>query len=208
MMGLTDDVLVSVVVPVFNEEDAIGLFVDAVSREMVRSGARWEIIFVDDGSTDQTSSSVQAMRKAGQPVHLVRFARNFGKEAALSAGLDVAGGQAVIIMDVDLQDPPSVIPSLLRMWLDGADVVYGARADRSSDSLSKRSTARVFYRVFNSMADQPIPLDAGDFRLLDQRVVQALRIVPERSRFMKGLLAWPGFRVGGAFHELRTATTR
>jgi glycosyltransferase involved in cell wall biosynthesis len=185
----------SIVVPVYNEEASIQPFVAAVRDATAALGMRIEIVFIDDGSRDATAAAVTEAKKAGPDVALVRFARNFGKEAAVCAGLDVATGAAVIVMDVDLQDPPALIPEFVARWRAGADIVYGARRDRSADSFPKRFAANAFYRVFNRMAHRPIPADAGDFRLMDRRVVDTLQLLAERSRFMKGLFAWPGFEV-------------
>jgi polyisoprenyl-phosphate glycosyltransferase len=182
----------SVVVPVFNESESIPLFVERVVPVLDGLDVdSYEIIFVDDGSVDGTW---RVLRELAHPsVRRLRLSRNFGKEAALTAGLDGSRGQAVVVMDVDLQDPPELIPEFLRLWREGYDVVYGARADRRSDEFRKRITSGAFYRLFNALSDDPIPVDAGDFRLMDRAVVEAVRIMPERSRFMKGILAWPGF---------------
>lgn len=183
----------SVVVPVFNEALALHPFVDRLRRVLSTTAGNHEVVFVDDGSTDDTWAELQALE--GDGIKRLRLSRNFGKEAALTAGLDVTTGDAVVVMDVDLQDPPELIPDLLRLWEAGADVVYGARADRASDGFRKRTTSRAFYRAFNLLSDTPIPADAGDFRLMDRAVVEVVRAMPERSRFMKGILSWPGFTV-------------
>lgn len=193
-------VLISIVVPVHNEAGGIEPFlartrpiVEAVTAPLAPA-ATFEILFVDDGSTDGTLGELQAARAADPRIRIVELSRNFGKDVALAAGLQHAAGSAVIPMDVDLQDPPEVIPQLVERWLAGYDVVSARRADRSSDSWLKRATAQAFYRVFNRMAERPILADAGDFRLLSRTVVDELNRFPERARFMKALYAWVGFR--------------
>lgn len=192
--------LVSLVVPVFNEEESVGHFVSAIDAAIGESwpegaGApRFEIIFVDDGSRDATVTVVRALCRIDRRIKLIALSRNFGKEAALSAGLKAAAGDAVIPMDVDLQDPPSVIRPMVDCWRQGAKVVNAKRADRSEDSLFKRSTSQLFYKAINSLADHPIAGDVGDFRLLDRDAVTVLNEMTERSRFNKGLFSWIGFR--------------
>ena len=182
----------SIVVPVFNEADSLPLFFEAVLSVLEGLAvASFELVVVDDGSQDSTWFVLQSLRVPG--LRRLRLSRNFGKEAALTAGLDASRGSAVVVMDVDLQDPPHLLVDFVELWRQGFDVVYGARADRRSDGLRKRTSSRAFYRVFNALSDAPIPVDAGDFRLMDRAVVDAVRSMPERSRFMKGLLAWPGF---------------
>jgi glycosyltransferase involved in cell wall biosynthesis len=154
----------------------------------------FEIVCINDGSTDRTLTELLAAQRECPQVCVVDLSRNFGKEAAMSAGIDHARGEAVIIIDADLQDPPELIPTLVDRWRGGYEVVLARRSDRSSDGLMKRSTARLFYRLHNSIADYPIPEDIGDFRLMDRAVVEALKQLPERRRFMKGLFAWVGFR--------------
>lgn len=183
----------SVVVPVYNEALALDPFVFRLRQVLAATGVSYEVVFVDDGSEDETWAVLQELD--GADVRRLRLSRNFGKEAALTAGLDVSRGRAVVVMDVDLQDPPELIPDFLRLWAGGAEVVYGARADRASDTFAKRTTSRAFYRAFNLLSDTPIPPDAGDFRLMDRAVVEVVRAMPERSRFMKGILSWPGFTV-------------
>ena len=154
----------------------------------------FEIIFIDDGSSDGTLRILREAHAADPRVRAVSLSRNFGKEAALSAGLDLARGLAVIPLDVDLQDPPETIAPMLAKWRSGFDVVYGVRDNRESDSLPKRLTADLYYRAHNWLSQDKIPEHAGDFRLLDRKVVEVIRAMPERNRFMKGLFAWAGFR--------------
>jgi glycosyltransferase involved in cell wall biosynthesis len=186
--------LVSVVVPVLNEAEAIPIFLDALVPALDSGALRYEVVFVDDGSTDRSPAVLEEACRHRPNVRVVRFTRNFGKEAAISAGLDFARGDVVVPMDVDLQDPPELIPAFVDSWRQGYDVVYGVRRRRDSDSFLKRNTAQGFYRLFNRFSSTKLPENAGDFRLLDRRVVEVLRRLPERTRFMKGLYAWVGFR--------------
>lgn len=190
--------ILTILVPVKDEEMGIAPFVarvTAVLNALEDPAAKsWEILFVDDGSTDATLPAILAANTRDKRVCGVSLSRNFGKEAALSAGLDHARGDAVIPLDVDLQDPPEVIAEMVRAWRGGSDVVYGVRRNRESDSLPKRLTADLYYRAHNWLASDKIPEHAGDFRLLDRKVVEVIRKMPERNRFMKGLFAWSGFK--------------
>ena len=197
----------SVIVPVKDEEEAIRPFVDRVAAILdgllpsVDGQAGWEILFIDDGSEDLTLAAILQAHQADPRVRAISLSRNFGKEAALTAGLDFAAGQAVIPIDVDLQDPPEVIGEMLAKWRDGYEVVYGVRTNRESDSLPKRLTADLYYRAHNYLSSDKIPEHAGDFRLLDRSVVEIIRQMPERNRFMKGLFAWSGFRQAAVQYE-------
>lgn len=184
----------SLVVPMFNEEDSVGPFLDRVRPILDSVTQAYEIICVDDGSRDGTRDRIIAARGGDRRVKLISLSRNFGKEAALTAGLGAAVGAAVVPIDVDLQDPPEVIPDMVEKWREGFEMVLATREDRASDPTMKRWTSRAFYRVIGSIADIPIPADAGDFRLMDRQVVDAVMALPERARFMKGLYAWVGFR--------------
>lgn len=189
--------LISIVAPCYNEEGSVGLFVDAV-MEIVRGGDYdFEIVFVDDGSADGTRSALTGLADRHTQIRIVALSRNFGKEAALTAGLDNADGDAVIVMDVDLQDPPDLIRDFIAKWREGYDVVYATREDRQTDSFAKRFTAEGFYRLFNRISAIKIPENTGDYRLMDRRVVETIKTLPERSRFMKGLFAWVGYRSVG-----------
>jgi len=183
--------LISLVVPVFNEAEAIPVFLAETRKAL--AGLRLEIVFVNDGSADGTLAALQEKAARDERLVVVNLSRNFGKEAALTAGLQVASGDAVVPIDVDLQDPPELIHRFIEKWRDGYDVAYGLREDRSSDELAKRKTAAWFYAIFNQATDTPIPVNTGDFRLMDRRVVDALNLLPERVRFTKGLFAWVGF---------------
>ena len=185
----------SVIVPVKDEENGVRPFVEQVSAVLDQvAGEDWEILFVDDGSTDETIAAIAAAHFREPRVRALSLSRNFGKEAAISAGLEHARGQAVVPMDVDLQDPPEVLVEMVAKWREGYEMVFGVRRDRTSDSLPKRLTADLYYRAHNRISNDKIPVNAGDFRLLDRKVVDAIRALPERNRFMKGLFAWAGFR--------------
>jgi polyisoprenyl-phosphate glycosyltransferase len=196
-MDLAEPVL-TVLVPVKDEQDGIAPFVERVAKVLDAlpdaAAKRWEILFIDDGSSDATLAAILASNTKDQRVRGLSLSRNFGKEAALSAGIDYARGQAVIPIDVDLQDPPEVIADMVRAWRAGSEVVYGVRRNRESDSLPKRLTADLYYRAHNWLSSDKIPEHAGDFRLLDRKVVDVIKRMPERNRFMKGLFAWSGFR--------------
>jgi glycosyltransferase involved in cell wall biosynthesis len=207
---MSDPVELTIVIPVKDEQDAVGPFVarivpvieaidDPVSRH-------FELLFIDDGSTDGTLDRLRELHARHRQVKALSLSRNFGKEAALSAGLDHAAGKAVIPLDVDLQDPPEVIATMVAKWREGFDVVYGVRVNRKSDSLSKRLTADLYYRSHNWLSSDKIPEHAGDFRLLDRKVVDVIRQMPERNRFMKGLFAWAGFRQAAVdYHRVERA---
>lgn len=186
---------ISLVVPVYNEAEAIPLFMGVIEETLRPLEAfRFEFVFVNDGSNDNTLDVLLEAQQADPRIVVIDLSRNFGKEAALTAGLHEATGDAVIPMDIDLQDPPGVIPELLSQWENGFDVVLARRVDRSTDSFLKRETAAWFYRLHNRVSDIELPENVGDFRLLDRKVVDTLKLLPERRRFMKGLFAWLGFR--------------
>jgi glycosyltransferase involved in cell wall biosynthesis len=199
--------LVSLIVPVKDEEDAIQLFMARVGpvlealRDPAGDAVLWEIIFVDDGSSDATLAAIMAANRADPRVVGLSLSRNFGKEAALSAGLDHARGETVVPLDVDLQDPPEVIGAMLDQWRLGNEVVFGVRRNRMTDSLPKRLTADLYYRAHNWLSEDKIPEHAGDFRLLDRKVVEVIRAMPERNRFMKGLFSWGGFRQAAVYYD-------
>jgi polyisoprenyl-phosphate glycosyltransferase len=186
------DPQVAVVLPAFNEAENLERLVPSLCAHLRRFSSRFEVIVVDDGSSDATAAVTVAL-SVRFPVTLVRLSRNFGKEAALSAGLDHADGDVVIIMDSDLQHPVAVLDRFFEEWRNGYDMVYGVRADRTDERAFKRIMAGLYYRLLSRSANVDIHADAGDFRLLDRKVVEALRQLPERSRMMKGLYAWVGF---------------
>lgn len=193
---------VSMVVPVFNEAESIDVFMARIKAAFDGDDSvRIELVFVNDGSTDGTLSELLGVQRNDQRIRVIDLSRNFGKEAALSAGLEAAGGHVVVPMDVDLQDPPELVHEMIRRWREGYDVVLGRRRNRNLDSRAKRVSARWFYRVHNWVADPAIPENVGDFRLLDRVVVDALGALPESRRFMKGLLAWVGFKTAMVDYE-------
>jgi polyisoprenyl-phosphate glycosyltransferase len=183
----------SVVVPCYNEAEGIGAFHRCLAGVMERLHETWEVIYVNDGSRDATSRLMQELHRADPHIAVVNLSRNFGKEIALTAGLDHARGAAVVVIDADLQDPPEVIPELVAAWREGNDVVYAKRRVRHGETFLKRVTADLFYRVMQALGGVQMPRDAGDFRLMSRRVVDALLRLRERHRFMKGLFAWVGF---------------
>lgn len=185
--------LLSVVVPVRDEEATLPVFYPSLRDVLEETGCEWEILFVDDGSSDGTSRQLQSMREQEPRIGVLELSRNFGKEVAISAGLEHATGDAVVVIDADMQDPPALIHEFLHYWRQGYDVVYGKRVRRDGDSLPKRYSARIFYWLLNRLSDVPIPRDVGDYRLLSRRSVEAIRALPERHRYMKGLYAWVGF---------------
>jgi len=195
------DPLLSLVVPVFNEEESIDLFLDTVPPLMERDGFRFEIVFVNDGSRDNTLGHLLDRSAVDRRLRVVNLSRNFGKEAALTAGIDHARGDVIVPMDIDLQDPPELIEPFMARWREGYDIVYGVRSQRTWDTATKRVSAGWFYRVFNSLSPVQIPENVGDFRLVDRRAVEVLRQLPERNRFMKGLFAWVGFNAVGVPYE-------
>ena len=195
------DPLVSLVVPVFNEEESIAVFLDATVPLLERDGVQFEIVFVNDGSRDNTFARLFHCSRTDRRLRIVNLSRNFGKEAALTAGIDHARGDVLIPMDIDLQDPPELIATFVARWREGYDIVYGIRSARHADTAAKRLSAGWFYRVFNSMSPVRIPPNVGDFRLVDRRAVEVLRQLPERNRFMKGLFAWVGFNAVGVPYE-------
>ncbi|OGO64832.1 MAG: glycosyltransferase [Chloroflexi bacterium RBG_19FT_COMBO_55_16] len=187
----------SIVAPIFNESGNLPELFRRVQATMESSGETWELILIDDGSLDTSSDLILQLAAQDPRVRPVIFARNFGHQIAVTAGLDYSRGQAVIIIDSDLQDPPEVITDLIAKWREGYDVVYAIRAEREGESWFKKFTASMFYRLITRITDVNIPLDAGDFRLLDRKVVDVLNQMRERHRFLRGMSAWVGFRQTG-----------
>jgi polyisoprenyl-phosphate glycosyltransferase len=185
--------LISIVAPAYNEESGLSEFVRRVELAMSGCGLRYEIVFVNDGSTDKTLSVMQSLRAMNPNITIVNLSRNFGKETAMTAGIAHAVGGAIVIIDTDLQDPPELIPEMIETWRAGYDVVYAQRTERAGETWVKKTTARWFYWTVKHMSPVPIPENVGDFRLISRRAVQALLQIPERHRFMKGLYAWIGF---------------
>ena len=186
--------ILSIVVPCFNEEEVISATfkrLNGFCQEL--SGLDVEIIFIDDGSKDKTRELLKKYAAEDDRIKVICFARNFGHQIAVTAGIDAAVGDAVVLIDADLQDPPEVIHQMIDKWTDGYDVVYGTRTERPGESVFKLATARGFYRLLNKLSDVPIPLDTGDFRLMSRAVVDTLRAMPERDRFVRGMVSWVGF---------------
>ena len=183
--------LISLIVPVFNEEQSLAMFMDAIDNKL--AGLRLEIIFIDDGSTDNTLVLLRQISAKSNYVQVIKLSRNFGKEAALTAGINHCNGDVAIPVDVDLQDPLEIIHDFIAKWKDGFDVVQGVRDDRQNDGFLKRYSASKYYQIFNYISDFKITPHSGDFRLLDRKAINALRQLPERVRFMKGLFTWIGF---------------
>ena len=185
---------ISIVVPMFNEEDVLPILFNRLSKYLEQLGETYEIICVNDGSSDRTAELLAEAHNADNRIKFLNFSRNFGKEVALTAGLDASSGDAVIPIDADLQDPPELIASFLEKWREGYDVVYGVRRHRDTDTFIKRWSAIEFYRIINRLSGVHIPANTGDFRLMDRRVVDAACRLREHNRFMKGLFAWVGFK--------------
>jgi len=184
----------SVVAPLYNEELVINEFYKRLKKVMDSTGEPYEIIFVNDGSRDRTLEISKQICKENKNVRLVSFSRNFGHQAAITAGMEYACGQAIIVIDTDLQDPPEVILEMIKKWKEDFDVIYGQRSERQGESFFKKITAKVFYRILKRMADVDMPVDAGDFRLIDRKVCDALKKLPEKNRYVRGLISWLGFR--------------
>src|SRR5690606_25751834 len=194
MSKMNSETLISVVVPAYNEQEVLPEFHRRTTAVLRALSCQWEIMYVSDGSTDASLLVRDQLRKADEHVAIVDLSRNFGKEIALTAGLDHAAGDAVIVIDADLQDPPELIPELIRVWQEGADVVYAKRRVRRGESVMKRTTAYLFYRVMQNVSRVQLPEDTGDFRLLSRRAVEALKLLREQHRFMKGLFTWIGYK--------------
>jgi dolichol-phosphate mannosyltransferase len=191
----------SIVAPIYNEKDNLPELHRRITEVMESSGEPWELILVDDGSTDGSTEIIRAMAKEDTHIRPVIFARNFGHQIAITAGWDYARGAAIVIIDADLQDPPEVILEMAKKWKEGNEVVYAVRAEREGESLFKLWTASLFYRIIYRITDVKIPLDTGDFRLMDRKVVDVLKQMPERHRFPRGMSAWVGFKQVGVQYK-------
>ena len=187
----------SIVAPVYNEAGNLRRFYTEVARVMQGVGEAWELLFVNDGSSDGSADIMRQLVQSDERVKVIHFARNFGHQIAVTAGVDYARGVAVILIDADLQDPPAVIPQLIERWRDGYDVVYAVRVERRGEGVLKRLTAKLFYRMIHRITDINIPVDTGDFRLMDARVADALRQMREKHRFIRGMTSWVGYRQTG-----------
>ncbi len=202
-MSSDTDKLLTIVVPAYNEAAVLASFQQRLVKVVQTLDLACEVLYVDDGSSDETWAIIQSFAQADPRTGGLRLSRNFGKEAALSAGLDHVSDRAdaVVVIDADLQDPPELIPDLIAHWREGHDVVYAVRSSRAGETRFKRFTAAGFYRMMSRVSDTPIPSDTGDFRLLSRRALDALRQLPERQRFMKGLFAWIGFSQTGITYQ-------
>jgi len=194
---MAERVTYSIVAPIYNEIESIKVLHERVGQVMAGLGEPWELILVDDGSRDGSTEAVLDLAGLDARVVPILFARNFGHQVAVTAGLDNSRGEAVIIIDADLQDPPELIPDLAAKWREGYEVVYAVRTEREGESWFKKMTASLFYRLIYRITDVKIPLDTGDFRLLDRQVVEAMKKMRERHRFLRGMAAWVGFRQTG-----------
>ncbi len=194
---MTERIKYSIVVPLYNEEEVVLESYKRLKAVMDSLSEPYELIFVNDGSRDRTAFIVKEICSRDKNVKLINFARNFGHQIAITAGMDYASGEAIVVIDGDLQDPPEVIPKMIEKWREGYDVVYGKRAERKGETFFKKFTAKMFYRFLRRMTDVDIPLDTGDFRLIDRKVCDALKLVNERNRFVRGLISWLGFRQTG-----------
>jgi glycosyltransferase involved in cell wall biosynthesis len=198
--------LLSVIAPVFNELENLPELHRRVAAAMKSLRVDWELLLVDDGSTDGSTEAIRSLARSDPHVRPIIFARNFGHQIAVTAGLDYCRGQAAVIIDADLQDPPELIPELVAKWREGYEVVYAVRAEREGETWFKRVTASAFYRIIYRITDVKIPLDVGDFRLLDRQVIDVLKSMRERHRFLRGMGAWVGFRQTGVAYK-RAART-
>jgi glycosyltransferase involved in cell wall biosynthesis len=193
----TDHPTLSVVAPCFNEEGVLHELYRRISQVLDGSGETWELVLVNDGSRDRTPEIMRELHAQDDRVKVVDFARNFGHQIAVTAGMDYAQGDAVVLIDADLQDPPELILEMLAKWREGYEVVYAIRAERKGETWFKEFTAKMFYRIIYKITDIDIPMDTGDFRLMDRKVVNALKTMHEKHRFMRGMSVWVGFRQTG-----------
>lgn len=183
-----------IIVPVFNEQEVVDLFYERIKQVMLGCDVSWSLLFIDDGSTDGTVSHIEFLKHKDSRIGYITLSRNFGKEYALTAGLDHADADAVVVIDADLQDPPELIPEMLKQWREGYDVIYATRREREGEGYLKKATAYGFYRLINKISKIEIPKDTGDFRLMDIKAVRAINSLRENNRFMKGLFAWIGYK--------------
>lgn len=192
----------SIIAPVFNEKDCLATLVQRVGEVMDTTGEPWELVIVDDGSQDGSTDIIRRLAKEDKRVRAVIFARNFGHQIAVTAGMDYSRGDAVIIIDADLQDPPEVMLEMIQRWKEGYQVVYGVRSEREGETWFKKTTASLFYRMIARITDVKIPLDTGDFRLMDRSVVKVMNSMREKHRFLRGMSSWVGYRqIGVSYHR-------
>ncbi len=188
-----DNFLLSLIVPVFNEEQSLEYFIKTTSDVLNKEKINFQMVFINDGSKDETEKKLREFAEFDEKIKFVNLSRNFGKDVALTAGIDLADGDAVIPIDVDLQHPPEIIPDMISLWLEGYEVVNAKRSDEDSETFLKKIFSKIFYSLFNSLSTMPLPSKIGDFRLIDKEVIIELRKLRETHRFMKGLFAWVGF---------------
>ncbi len=198
---MMNNFLLSVIIPVFNEEENINPLLKKL-LPLIKN-YQYEIIFIDDGSNDKTAEEIKKYAAKNQNIKLISFTRNFGHQMALTAGYMFAQGDCVISLDADLQDPPEIIPQMIKKWQKGAKIVYAKREKREGEGFFKKNTASFFYKIINFLSETPIPQQVGDFRLLDKTVVSFLNQLPERSRFLRGLVAWPGYKTDYVFFSCK-----
>lgn len=191
---MSDSIVCTVIIPMYNEEAVIKETYHRLKKVMDQAGESYELLFVNDGSKDQSASIISELSAADKNIRLVDFSRNFGHQIAVTAGMDFAQGQAIVIIDADLQDPPEVIPKMLEKWREGYDVVYGKRLKRQGETIFKKITAYAFYRILAALTNDNIPKDTGDFRLIDRKVCDAMKSLQEKNRFLRGMVNWVGFR--------------
>ncbi len=189
-----DKIICSVIIPMYNEEAVIPETYRRLTSVMEGFGEPYELLFINDGSRDRTGEILRELCKSDRRVKLIDFARNFGHQIAITAGMDYAAGECMVIIDGDLQDPPELIPDMIKLWRQGYEVVYGKRLSREGETFFKKFTAKCFYRILRRMTDVDIPVDTGDFRLIDRKVSEALKQLPERNRYVRGLMSWVGYK--------------
>ena len=194
---MTEKILCSVVIPIFNEELVVQETYKRLKTVMDALNEPYELLFVNDGSRDNTTNLLKKICDSDSRVKLVDFSRNFGHQMASTAGMDYSSGETIVLIDADLQDPPEIIPQMLNKWREGYDVVYGVRIKRNGETLLKKLTSKLYYRLLNSMTEVDIPLDTGDFRLIDRKVCNALKAAKEKSRYIRGLISWMGYKQTG-----------
>ena len=191
---MSNKVVYSIIVPLYNEELVIYESYRRLKKVMDCANENYEIIFVNDGSRDKTRDKVEEICESDEKIKLINFSRNFGHQAAITAGMDLALGDAVVVIDADLQDPPEVILKMIEKWKEGYEVVYGKRIKREGETLFKKATAKMYYRLLKSMTSVDVPVDTGDFRLIDRKVCDALISLPEKNRYVRGLVSWVGYK--------------
>lgn len=191
---MANKITYSVVIPVYNEEEVLMASYERLTDVMETLGASYELLFVNDGSRDGSRDQLDAIQALDPNVRVLHFSRNFGHQIAITAGVDYASGEAVIVIDADLQDPPELIPEMVRKWQEGYQVVYAKRAARKGESFFKKASASIFYRVLAKLSDTPIPVDTGDFRLMDKKICAELRRLHEKNPFVRGQVSWIGFK--------------